>query len=414
MRLLFSITYYTPYVSGLTLYVKKLAEALVKTGYKATVLSMQHSRDTASEEKIDGVSVVRAKPLFAINKGFISYDFLIKSHHLVKETDCVVINLPQFEGFIAALWAGIFNKKIIAVYHFEVVMPAGIGNKLAEIALNAANILTLLFAESIVTYTEDFARNSAILPYFRKKIRIVYPPISVSKPDKRVQNLIIDKTQTSGKFIIGVAARLAAEKGMEYLLESIPLINSKLKVPASAAPPAKPMAMHGKARAGRQMSKLKGKIDRKNIPVFKIIIAGSMDPAGEEKYKSKILKLLSKYRRYVVFLGNLEEKDMGSFYSLLDVLVLPSINRTEAFGMVQAEAMLSGVPVVATDLPGVRIPVNTTGMGIIVPVKNPQKTADAIARILVNREKYVKEKLKIRDIFNISKTIKFYKELIAV
>ena len=54
---------------------------------------------------------------------------------------------------------------------------------------------------------------------------------------------------------------------------------------------------------------------------------------------------------------------MGSFYTCIDVLVVPSINSTEAFGLVQVEAMMMGVPVVASDLPGVRVPVQKQGWG---------------------------------------------------
>lgn len=56
---------------------------------------------------------------------------------------------------------------------------------------------------------------------------------------------------------------------------------------------------------------------------------------------------------------------MAEFYSSLDVFCLPSINPLEAFGMVQIEAMLCGVPVVASDLYGVRTIVGNTGMGLV-------------------------------------------------
>ncbi len=82
------------------------------------------------------------------------------------------------------------------------------------------------------------------------------------------------------------------------------------------------------------------------------------------------------------FLGVVSEKDKAAFYHVCDVLVLPSINSTESFGMVQVEALTCGTPVVATDLPGVRHAVRTTGMGKIVPPMDADALAQAIIAVL--------------------------------
>ena len=54
------------------------------------------------------------------------------------------------------------------------------------------------------------------------------------------------------------------------------------------------------------------------------------------------------------------------FYNLADILVLPSIDKSEAFGIVALEAMSSGTPVVASDLPGVRSVVDKLKTGLLV------------------------------------------------
>lgn len=137
-----------------------------------------------------------------------------------------------------------------------------------------------------------------------------------------------------------------------------------------------------------------------------------MEPVGEEKYKDKILKLVEKHKEQIIFLGELPEEKMGSFYSLLDVLVLPSVNSTEAFGMVQVEAMMAGVPVVVSNLPGVRVPIEKTGMGLVVPVGDSGKLAGAIIEIIRNKKKYIKDAKLIENEFSINKTIKFYESLL--
>lgn len=386
MKLLFSLTYYTPYVSGLTLYVKRLGEALVKKDYKVKVLTMNFDKYCRSAEIVNGVNVVRADYLAKVSKGFISYDWFIKSWQEVRKTDAVFINLPQFEGIVPALIGKIVGKKIITIYHCEVDLPEGIINNLIEWLLEASHFITLILSNKIITYTKDFATHSKLLlPKFRSKLSFVYPPILVPKVNKSIQKILIDKINHNGQFTIGVAARLAAEKGIEYLLEAIPVINDKLQITND-----------------KLMKNYK----------LKIIIAGSLEPIGEEKYKSKILGLVEKYKDYVTFLGELKEEEMGSFYSLLDILVLPSVNSTEAFGMVQVEAMMMGVPVVATDLPGVRIPIQKIEMGKIVPTQNSQALAEAIVEILLNKKKFIKDKEFIKKEFAIEKTVNFYQNLL--
>lgn len=112
-------------------------------------------------------------------------------------------------------------------------------------------------------------------------------------------------------------------------------------------------------------------------------------------------------------MGQLEDSQLGAYYSLLDVYVLPSINSTEAFGMVQVEAMMMGVPVVATNLPGVRVPIQRTGMGVTVPIKNSQKLAEAIIGVILSKEKYTKNKDFIQKEFAFEKMIEFYERLLS-
>jgi glycosyltransferase involved in cell wall biosynthesis len=73
---------------------------------------------------------------------------------------------------------------------------------------------------------------------------------------------------------------------------------------------------------------------------------------------------------------------MSAFFHLSEVTVLPSINSTESFGLVQVESLLCNTPVVASDLPGIRVPVQTTGSGLIVPPENASELAKAIIKIL--------------------------------
>lgn len=371
MKILFSITYYHPYISGLTLAASRWADALVRAGGTVSVLAMSGRARPGSERQ---VRVVIAKPLMKVSKGFVSLDWLMQSWRLTGKHDVTVIHLPQFEGVVPALAAKIQGKRVVAVYHCEVSLPKSIWNTVVESFLNVSHFCTLLLADSVVTYTADYAKHSKLLTLFsryRKQDPVpIVPPIPTPKYDRALVKAFKERIGPSG-LVIGVAARLAAEKGIEYVLQAIPHI----------------MSQH------------------KGIKV-KVVIAGPTDPVGEDSYKTAIMKLVEKQRNNVRFLGSIAPEDMGSFYRSIDVLVLPSINSTESFGMVQVEAMLSGVPVVASDLPGVRVPITKTGMGYIVAPKDAQALAHAITLVFRHKERYLKPYTAVRRKFSIEESVR--------
>jgi len=371
MNILFSITYYHPYVSGLTLYCKRLAEALSQREHNVTVVCMQHEDRLKEKEVIRGVTVVRAKPFLRLSKGFLSFRWFTHSWRLVQEADVLFVNLPQMEGCITAFLAKLCGKRVISIYHCEIDLPKGFINDCIQTFLEIANTISLALSDGVITYTRDYAASSRILRPFLKKTKYIFPPVPVPIVKKNIQKVLKKKIGEADR-VIGVAARLAEEKGVEYLLEAMKQIKERVR----------------------------------------LVIAGPSDPIGEGAYKRRICNLIKKLKSNVVFLGSLKQEEMGAFYSLLDVLVLPSVNSTEAFGMVQVEAMLCGVPVVASDLPGVRIPIQKTGMGIIVPPRNKNKLASAISTILKDKTHYIRPKKTIEKTFSLKKTIDFYETFI--
>ena len=144
---------------------------------------------------------------------------------------------------------------------------------------------------------------------------------------------------------------------------------------------------------------------------FVILIGGDAHSVGEEKYAQQILKIVHTSGGFARYVGMLPAEAIGNFYTLLDVLVVPSINSTEAFGMVQVEAMRFGVPVVATDLPGVRVCVRKTGMGEIVPIRDKKAIAEAITEIVLNPEVYRKEKRVIDSEFSNQKILAVFESI---
>ena len=112
------------------------------------------------------------------------------------------------------------------------------------------------------------------------------------------------------------------------------------------------------------------------------------------------------------FLGLLNPEQIAAFYPNLDILVLPSINSTESFGLVQIEAMINGIPVVASDLPGVRQPVKIHQFGKIFPVGDSNALASALIDLLEHPIKGKIDSQKIKQQYSPVFTDKFLKDIL--
>jgi glycosyltransferase involved in cell wall biosynthesis len=375
MKILIVLTYYRPHISGLTIYVERLARTLAQRGHHVTVLTSHYEKDLPARELLDGVTVLRHPVLFRLSKGSIMPGFLSRAWMLMRQNDIVSVHLPQAEGGMLAFIGRILARKpVVLTYHSDLQLPPGLVNRVIDRLVFLSNAVAAIFANRIAAYTGDFARHSPYLSRFADKIVVIPPPILIDPPDPQAVAALKQRYQTNGQAVVGFAARFAEEKGISYLLGSIPLVREK-------------------------------------IPGVKYLLAGQFRNVVGENVWERLQPQVQQYREYLEFLGQVPVEEMGNFFGACDVLTVPSINSTETFGLVQVEAMLSGCPVVATNLPGVREPIRMTGMGQIVPIKDARALADAIVHVLQNREQYIRPRQEVAEMFAIEKTVAAYEKL---
>jgi len=112
---------------------------------------------------------------------------------------------------------------------------------------------------------------------------------------------------------------------------------------------------------------------------------GSLVIVGEGPLEASLRTIVSKkgLSKRVLFAGRVSDADLPAFYKACDVLVLPSVARTEAFGVVQIEAMAAGRPVISTNLPTGVPWVNQNGVsGLVVPPGDQVALGEALRRVL--------------------------------
>ena len=166
MKILFILTYYRPHVSGLTIYVERLAKALAERGHSVTVLTSHYTHDLPYEEQMDGVRVVRAPVAFRFNKGVVMLTFPAIAWREIRRHDVVSIHLPQVEAALSALLTRLAGRKPLITYHCDLQMPPVWYGKIVDRLTFWDNLIAGKLADTIVAYTRDFAEHSPFLSRF--------------------------------------------------------------------------------------------------------------------------------------------------------------------------------------------------------------------------------------------------------
>lgn len=273
----------------------RAASGLARRGHEVTLLCS--ATRSGVEQAPDGVRIVRVKRMGALFRNPI----VSLARHVPRDAEVVHVpaTYPGFSDLLVARQAK-EGRATVLDYHFDVH-----GTSLPMRAAAAAHRRTLapqmLRATRIVTKSLDYARASRVLA--------TVPADRLDCVPNGVDVAEFDAPQARGDAILCVG-RLVPYKGVDVLVEAASDVHR-----ATGAP---------------------------------ILIAGS---GPEER---RLRDLAESLRAPVEFLGRVPRARLRELYARARVCVLPSRNSQEAFGIALLEAMASGAPVVASDLPGVR------------------------------------------------------------
>jgi glycosyltransferase involved in cell wall biosynthesis len=329
---LLSLNYYAPYVSGLTDAARLVAEELAARGYRVVVVCSRHDRALAKRELIAGVEIRRTGVWFRIGKGVVSPFLPILTARLARRAKVLNLHLPMIEsGLIAVFTPGVGK---VLTYQCDIQLDPGPFNRFQQSVMDASCRLAVAVSDSTVASSLDYAEHSRLYRTMnRHHLTAIAPPT-------------LDRSGGSATFRdgpglhIGFLGRLVEEKGIRYLMQGFSVIDD---------------------------------------PDARLLIAGDFAQIAGGSVINELRGYVEADPRIKV-LGFLPEDALKDFYASLDVFALPSVNPLEAFGIVQVEALRVGIPVISTDMPGVRMPVLATGFGVIVPPRDaPAITAAIIA-----------------------------------
>lgn len=341
MRILIALTYYSPYTSGVSEFARLLAEHLA-TRHEVTVLATQHESSLPREEVIRRVRVIRSPVAVRLHKGVLSPRYLLDFKRLAPAADVVNLHLPMFEAGLLALLCD--RKRLVTMYQCDLAITGGLIDRLAVMVTRASARIALARAERITVTTLDYAKSSPIAaPNLQKLVEVRAP---VKRPPRRPEA----SSSLGERTRIGFVGRFVEEKGIGVLLDAF----AQLRINA-----------HG----------------------VELVLVGQADGVAGGSVMNAIGNKVESLGDAVTVTGRVSEEELWRLYASFDILVLPSVNRYEAFGMVQVEAMLSGALVVASDLPGVRTIIEKTGCGVIAKVGSSEDLARALAEAIALRRR---------------------------
>ena len=259
------------------------------------------------------------------------------------------------------------NRRI----HFDIVhlqFPADPGAHLATLILPRT-------VKRVITWHSDIVRQKRLLMFYRPFLRhllrtadaIIIPTpahrtssehlseiedhgrfhvvpygFDLSRYERRPEAAAAIRKRHGGRLLIFALGRHVYYKGYEYLIRALPLV------------PQAELVLGGRG------------------PLTESLMGLAQDLGVRER---------------VEFTGRIPEQDLPAYYHACDVFCLPSVEQSEAFGIVQLEAMTCGKPIVCSELNNGVTWVNQDGVtGLVVPPADPVALAGALNRLVADTE----------------------------
>ena len=339
---------YDPHIGGIETVMQQVADGCNGRA-KVSVLTCRDDWGLSQVERIHGVPVLRCGSLGTVASCPLSPEFVMQFRRKVMCADVVELHLPFPPADLACLLSG-YKGRVVVAWHSDVVRQKRL------LKLYAPLMRWLLRrADAIIVATKAHIDSSPYLREFREKCVVI--PYGISPKEYAAAPTVPVLTQRlhdpSAKKILFVG-RLVYYKGVDVLLEAF----------------------------------------AKVIGNAELFLAG--DGVLRDTLKTRAAELGIAQR--VHFLGRRVTPELRAAFRDCDIFVLPSVANSEAFGIVQLEAMVYGKPVINTALPtGVPLVSLHGKTGLTVPPSDAASLADAMQLLVTEDELRVQYGMAARE-----------------
>ncbi len=334
-RLLIVGKAYAPHIGGVETIMQQVAEGM-RPWAKVSVLTCRDTLGAAQKDRINGVKIYRCGSLGTLRSCPVSMSFLSVFRRKVMLADVVELHLPFPVADLACILSG-YRGKVVVAWHSDIVRQ-----KILRAAYQPIMHALLRRADVIITATQAHIDHSAALqPYREKCVVIPYGIDAKLYEDTPCQPVLQRHLRMPHAKKILFVGRLVYYKGLDVLLQAFAMLPE--------------------------------------APYCELFLAGE----GNEKESLQLLAYRLDIADRVHFLGRRMVPELRAMFKDCDLFVLPSTANSEAFGLVQLEAMACGKPVINTALPTGVPQVSIHGeTGLTVPAGDAEALCNAMALLL--------------------------------
>lgn len=350
--------FYPPEWGGIETFAKNLADGVAASGISSEITVF--TRDETIVERVGEVIVDRSHAGRTVSSQPISFPWLWRTIRRARDADVVLVHYPNVLAIAAVPF--LRTKRLVTYWHSDVVNKGVLGH-----TVGVAEKYLLRRSDLVLASTQAYADASPRLRTVRDKTKVLAIGIDDVKhlPQQTLPGTIADFVGETGRIVLAVG-RLVKYKGFDVLIDA-----------ARHVPPDTRIVIVG---AGPERDHLSGLIDRLGV-ADRVLLAGRQDDAS-----------------------------LQALFQVAAVYAMSSVERSEAYAIVQLEAMAHAIPIVATDIAGSGVPeVSGHGKtGALVPVGDAVALGQALTMILDRKDDLLRQRARQRfeDRFTVGHMVK--------
>jgi len=343
MRILFALEYYPPHIGGVEIVFKNLCEGLATRGHDITVITSK-LKGTKAFETGNGVRIHRVKVPQRGMRYWFTFLCIPKVFKLAKDAD--LIHTTTYNGaFPAWLASRLRGKKCVITVH-EIFGSrwkdsTGMSWFMATLHQFLERLIIALPFDKCISVSGDTASSLSHFAVDHRKLEVIYNGIDYDlfNPQKANDKAVRQKFGLGDEFVYMYYGRPGISKGVEYLIQSVPLVS-------------------------------------KRIPKSRLLILLADDPRDRYENVRKMIKNFEIEDR-VILLDPVPRIELPNYIAASDCVVVPSLS--EGFGFTAAEACAMGKPVVASNVAS--LPEVVSGRYVLVEPRNPEAIAEGVEKV---------------------------------